>query len=118
MLAVAVSACRLALDDVAVIDVLAVPPIVEHRRRRVDVDPGFRRIAGQPAQPFHGDRELPRAIAGTGVQGVERVAADNPVLLEPELALQRLYGGDELRRVMFEEASGRLWLRGAAAAAT
>ena len=72
------------------VDMLAVPPIIEHRCRRVDVDPRSGRIAGQPAQTLHGDRELPRAIGGAGVQGVERVAADDPVLLEPELALQRL----------------------------
>ena len=86
----------LAFDDVAVIDVLPVAPIIEERGGGVDVDPGRRRVARQPAQPLHRDRELARAIAGTGVERIERVAADDPVRLEAEFALQLLHRRDEV----------------------
>ena len=78
----------LAVDDLAVVDMLSVPPIIEERRRRVDVDPGPGRVTRKPAQPLHGDRELPRAIGGAGAERADRVAAENAVGLDPEIATE------------------------------
>ena len=90
------------------IDMLSIPPIIEERCRGVDVDPRSGRIARQPPQTLHGDGKLARAISGPGVQRIERIAPDDSILLEPEIALQLFYRSDELGRVARRGGRGLL----------
>ena len=76
------------------INVLAVAVEIEESGGSIDVDPGLGRIALQPAQPLHRDGGLPRPVAGIGIERIERVAAYDPVGLEPEVGLQLLHGCD------------------------
>src|SRR5947209_7772113 len=112
---------RLAFDHLPVIRMLTVAPVVEEGSRGVDVDPRPRWRPREPAQPLHANRELARPIRWVGVQRVERVAANHPIRLEPELGLDPLHRRDQVGRIMCRwprrsgvrsaGAAASLWLR-------
>ena len=69
------------------VDVLPVAPIIEERGGGVDVDARLGRVARQPAQPLHRDRELPRAVAPGPVLSASIVSLPRmPSGLSPEFA--------------------------------
>ena len=89
----------LAVDDLAVVDVLTVAPIIEEGGGGIDVDPRPRRIALQPAQTLHRHGELARAEPGPGAQRADRFLPEHAVGLGARIRLKLLDRRDQRRGV-------------------
>jgi len=66
-------------NDLAAVDMLPVAPKIQQRRGGVDVDSGLRRIALQPAEALHRDRELAGAGGRPCAQCLDSLLAENAI---------------------------------------
>ena len=75
-----------AVDDLAMVDMLTVAPIIEEGGGGIDVDPRLRRIALKPAEPLHRHGELARPEPGPALSAPIVSFPSTPSGLVPESA--------------------------------